>query len=244
MDDSARTAQIMYELASRDSGTALDAGLVERFADLIRQRHATPPQRENGGAMQDAAMPKPMRNRGLEGAREDAIASMRPITAECSAAPAGVREAFEPWFAGRFRALNIDRRPDGEYAYGTAQTAWEGTQFGATWAQRQVAPDGYVLVPREPTEEMCSEALDEHAQRSTDPEKNKEMMEVHAATYRAMLSATPIPHAEKAGLSEEERRAIMAAERFLARHPYPHSDERLLSDLLAIVDRLTKEPKP
>lgn len=62
------------------------------------------------------------------------------------------REAFEEWYSGTYRET-IHILPNGQYASLRQQHSWDA------WQAR--VPDGFVVVPKEPTCEMVSEGFKE-----------------------------------------------------------------------------------
>ena len=62
------------------------------------------------------------------------------------------REAFEEWYSGTYRET-IHILPNGQYASLRQQHSWDA------WQAR--VPEGYVVVPKEPTCEMVSEGFKE-----------------------------------------------------------------------------------
>ena len=67
------------------------------------------------------------------------------------------REAFEAWFESRYDAhfmqfaLDLDMYVDKH-----TQTSWEAWQA----AKAQAVPDGFVVVPKEPTQELLNKMQD------------------------------------------------------------------------------------
>ena len=64
------------------------------------------------------------------------------------------RQAFEAWVASNGR--NIEHFSDGSYKSMTLDKEWEAWQA----AKAQAIPEGFVLVPKEPTQEMLDSARD------------------------------------------------------------------------------------
>ena len=62
------------------------------------------------------------------------------------------REEFEEWYSGTYRET-IHILPNGQYASLRQQHSWDA------WQAR--VPEGYVVVPKEPTCEMVSEGFKE-----------------------------------------------------------------------------------
>ena len=60
------------------------------------------------------------------------------------------REAFEEWYSGTYRET-IHILPNGQYASLRQQHSWDA------WQAR--VPEGYVVVPKEPTYEMIDAAI-------------------------------------------------------------------------------------
>ena len=60
------------------------------------------------------------------------------------------REAFEEWYFGTYRET-IHILPNGQYASPRQQHSWDA------WQAR--VPEGYVVVPKEPTYEMIDAAI-------------------------------------------------------------------------------------
>ena len=63
------------------------------------------------------------------------------------------REAFEEWYSGTYRET-IHILPNGQYASLRQQHSWDA------WQSR--VPEGYVVVPVEPTEDMIMAGCMEH----------------------------------------------------------------------------------
>lgn len=67
------------------------------------------------------------------------------------------REAFESWFESRYGAHFMQFALDLDfYVDKHTQTCWEAWQA----AKAQAVPEGVVLVPKEPTQEMLDSARD------------------------------------------------------------------------------------
>ena len=62
------------------------------------------------------------------------------------------REAFEEWYSGTYRET-IHILPNGQYASLRQQHSWDA------WQSR--VPEGYVVVPKEPTIEKMQAVVDE-----------------------------------------------------------------------------------
>lgn len=58
------------------------------------------------------------------------------------------RARFEEWITKVYPDRDIEKWPDGKYAYSFAALVWE------VWQAALTPPEGYVLVPVEPTEKM------------------------------------------------------------------------------------------
>lgn len=68
----------------------------------------------------------------------------------------------------------------GNYALGLARLAWQA-------AKEQAVPEGFVLVPKEPTDEMWSSGIDAYADAM---ESNKTMPAISIIDiYKAMIEA-------------------------------------------------------
>lgn len=65
------------------------------------------------------------------------------------------REVFEAWVGSNGRS--IERFSDGSYKSMTLDKEWEAWQA----AKAQALPEGFVLVPKEPTEKMIDAGVDE-----------------------------------------------------------------------------------
>ena len=63
------------------------------------------------------------------------------------------REAFEAWIGSNGR--NIERFPDGSYKSMTLDKEWEAWQA----AKAQAIPEGFVVVPKEPTPKMIDAGM-------------------------------------------------------------------------------------
>ena len=66
------------------------------------------------------------------------------------------REAFEAWFESNFESTKLHKFDDGVYWHERAQMSWEAWQA----AKANAVPDGYVVVPKEPTEKMIDAGHD------------------------------------------------------------------------------------
>lgn len=102
-----------------------------------------------------------------------------------SAEQASEREAFEAWAITR--GLHLPKRPDGEYASVTTQEAWDSWQARAALNQQgeQTAPEGFVIVPKEPTPEMRAAGYARLTQRIESDDNDM------GPAYRAMIAAAP-----------------------------------------------------
>lgn len=91
------------------------------------------------------------------------------------------REAFEKFIANKYKDL-IDQRlcinSDGDYMAWDMQVAW------ATWQAAQAAPEGFVLVPMQPTPRMIDATwnCDEEIQNMSHNSRNEFI-------YKAMIEA-------------------------------------------------------
>ena len=88
------------------------------------------------------------------------------------------KEAFEAWLFREYPdaiEFMIVYKPDENiYEHRPTQVRWEAWQA----AKAQAIPDGYVLMPKEPTEEMIQAGRDERRDLGT-----------VASTYKAMIEA-------------------------------------------------------
>lgn len=63
------------------------------------------------------------------------------------------RARFEEWITKVYPDRDLEKWPDGKYAYSFAALAWE------VWRAALTPTDGYVLVPVEPTEAMVEASM-------------------------------------------------------------------------------------
>lgn len=87
------------------------------------------------------------------------------------------RARFEEWINKVYPDRDLERWPDGKYAYSFAALAWE------VWQAALTPPEGYVLVPVEPTMGMLREAAKHDYYSSKDP--------TWRDLYQVMLAARP-----------------------------------------------------
>ena len=86
------------------------------------------------------------------------------------------REAFEEWYSGTYRET-IHILPNGQYASLRQQHSWDA------WQAR--VPEGYVVVPVEPTEDMIMAGCMEHGGYDVIDSKS---------IYKAMIEAQEQSH--------------------------------------------------
>ena len=92
-----------------------------------------------------------------------------------------MREAFEAW-AGIGHLLSRDLCWSDQYEAPRTQAAWEAWQA----ATAQCVPEGFVVVPKEPTQEMCQQGQWKAKEWPTFPLRI-------VPIYRAMLEAAKKP---------------------------------------------------
>lgn len=107
------------------------------------------------------------------------------------------RAGFEAWFIEetKIRYLNsvkLDRDKKGNYLYHTAHDFWRVWQARAAWQRAQSAgvPEGYVLVPTEPTPGMVTAA-------KCEMDKSPVYWCRYKAALRAAFEAAPAVKAER-----------------------------------------------
>lgn len=126
-----------------------------------------------------------------------------------------IRAEFENWWKQELstkHGLTIDdintyckRSPKGDYVHATTAMRWEGWQ--AALSAKSV-PDGYVLVPIEPTEAMCRKGA-AHTHRDN---SFTAMM-----VYQAMLAAAP-----QAPTDDERVRELESVIKEFVNNAYEH----------------------
>lgn len=95
------------------------------------------------------------------------------------------RERFEQWAYKNMLDLST-HIADGSYYFSSTRFAWEAWQAAST------PPEGYVLVPREPSEAMIDAALVALANWRKTLDKDEAMMRSYQAHDRKFIaSATP-----------------------------------------------------
>lgn len=99
------------------------------------------------------------------------------------------RARFEEWITKAYPDRDIESHEDGRYAYAFASLAWEA------WTAALTPPEGYVLVPVEPTEAMIEAICTEHGSGGWPQGYGRHAQHIrreHAGEgYRAALAARP-----------------------------------------------------
>lgn len=90
------------------------------------------------------------------------------------------RARFEGWITKAYPDRDIESHENGRYAYAFASLAWEA------WTAALTPPEGYVLVPVEPTSEMVKAGL--NAPFCGHPETGGPSL---TGMWAAMLAARP-----------------------------------------------------
>ena len=90
------------------------------------------------------------------------------------------REAFEEWYSGTYRET-IHILPNGQYASLRQQHSWDA------WQSR--VPEGYVVVPKEPTKAMQQSAFDVYEVCDYKTYHLNSGTEVRDMIYKSMIEA-------------------------------------------------------
>ena len=94
------------------------------------------------------------------------------------------REAFEAWFESQFESTKLDKFDDGVYWHERAQMSWEAWQA----AKVQAVPEGFVVVPKEPTESMLDASMRRQWDEPSSPYEDMDLLK-----YKAMIAAAQEP---------------------------------------------------
>ena len=120
-----------------------------------------------------------------------------------------MHKQFAEDMTARFGELPAFDEMSGEYIDPVHQTAWLAYNYGAEQAaRRDVVPQGWKLVPVEPTNSMESAGGD----AINDPDLSTSLCECAAVTWAAMLAAAPQPpEARQVPELSSERKAMHTA---------------------------------